>query len=196
MDTRWSSRLTRSSSSTDSSSTWPSHDDATDGLSFSFSYTWILIAPDPKHHTKKRAEGGLADVLFWLNYFAAIYRFPANVPGVKTVETPSHPVHSARKSFLPRSIFIELKMSSLSTMLELRFHDDALSLSFRMDHNYRSVLGISHLSLLTMSDPTPEIAKSDSPTDAHRTVKFDVGGRLYKMSRSLIESFLPRCSPE
>jgi hypothetical protein len=40
-----------------------------------------------------------------------------------------------------------------------------------------------------MSDPTPEIAKSDSPTDACSTVKFDVGGRLYKVSRSLIEKF-------
>jgi hypothetical protein len=41
-----------------------------------------------------------------------------------------------------------------------------------------------------MSDPTPEIAKSDdSPTDSSRTVKFDVGGRLYKVSRSSIERF-------
>jgi hypothetical protein len=41
-----------------------------------------------------------------------------------------------------------------------------------------------------MSDSTPEIAKSDdSPTDPERTVKFDVGGRLYKVSRSLIEKF-------
>jgi hypothetical protein len=44
--------------------------------------------------------------------------------------------------------------------------------------------------LLTMSDTTPEIAKSDdSPTDSYSTVKFDVGGRLYKVSRSLIEKF-------
>jgi hypothetical protein len=43
--------------------------------------------------------------------------------------------------------------------------------------------------VLTMSDPTPEIAKSDSPTDSYSTVKFDVGGRLYKVSRTLIEKF-------
>jgi hypothetical protein len=42
----------------------------------------------------------------------------------------------------------------------------------------------------TMTDPTPEIAKSsDSPTDSYSTVKFDVGGRLYKVSRSSIERF-------
>jgi hypothetical protein len=41
-----------------------------------------------------------------------------------------------------------------------------------------------------MTDPTPEIAESDdSPTDSSSTVKFDVGGRLYKVSRSLIEKF-------
>jgi hypothetical protein len=40
-----------------------------------------------------------------------------------------------------------------------------------------------------MSNPTPAIAKSDSPTDACSTVKFNVGGRLYEVSRSLIEKF-------
>jgi hypothetical protein len=41
----------------------------------------------------------------------------------------------------------------------------------------------------TMTDPIPEIAKSDSPTDSYSTVKFDVGGRLYKVSRSSIDRF-------
>ena len=40
-----------------------------------------------------------------------------------------------------------------------------------------------------MSGPNPEISKSDSPTDSSRTVKFDVGGRLYKVSRASIEKF-------
>jgi hypothetical protein len=40
-----------------------------------------------------------------------------------------------------------------------------------------------------MSDPTQEIAKSDSPNESYSYVKFDVGGRLYKVSRSLIETF-------
>jgi hypothetical protein len=41
-----------------------------------------------------------------------------------------------------------------------------------------------------MTDPTPEISKSDdSPTDSSRTVKFNVGGRHYEVSRSLIETF-------
>jgi hypothetical protein len=40
-----------------------------------------------------------------------------------------------------------------------------------------------------MTDPTPEIAKNDSPTDSSTTVKFDVGGRLYKVSRASIEKF-------
>jgi hypothetical protein len=41
----------------------------------------------------------------------------------------------------------------------------------------------------TMSDPTPEIAKSDSPTDEHSTVQFNVSGRHYEVSRSLIAKF-------
>jgi hypothetical protein len=40
-----------------------------------------------------------------------------------------------------------------------------------------------------MTDPTPEISKSDSSTDSSRTVKFNVGGRHYEVSRSLIERF-------
>jgi hypothetical protein len=49
-----------------------------------------------------------------------------------------------------------------------------------------------------MSNPTPEtmtdseiakISKSDSPTDSSMTVKFNVGGRHYEVSRSLIERF-------
>jgi hypothetical protein len=47
----------------------------------------------------------------------------------------------------------------------------------------------AHKIVLTMSDPTSEIAKSDSPTDPSRTVKFNVGGRHYEVSRSLIEKF-------
>jgi hypothetical protein len=43
--------------------------------------------------------------------------------------------------------------------------------------------------VLNMSDPTPEIAKSDSPADSNSTVKFNVGGRHYEVSRSLIEWF-------
>ena len=40
-----------------------------------------------------------------------------------------------------------------------------------------------------MSDPTPEISKSESPTDSSGTVKFNVGGRYYEVSRSMIQKF-------
>jgi hypothetical protein len=40
-----------------------------------------------------------------------------------------------------------------------------------------------------MTDPTPEIGKSDSPTDLYSTVKFNVGGCHYDVSRPLIEKF-------
>ena len=40
-----------------------------------------------------------------------------------------------------------------------------------------------------MPDPTPEIAKSDLPTGTYSTVKFNVGGRHYEVSRALIEKF-------
>jgi hypothetical protein len=48
----------------------------------------------------------------------------------------------------------------------------------------------AHKIVLTMSDPAPQISKSDTPTDSSsRPIKFDVGGRLYKVSRSSIERF-------
>jgi hypothetical protein len=40
-----------------------------------------------------------------------------------------------------------------------------------------------------MSDPTREIGKSYSPTDSYSTVKFNVGGRHYEVSRASIEKF-------
>jgi hypothetical protein len=42
---------------------------------------------------------------------------------------------------------------------------------------------------LTMSDPILEKATDTMATDASSTVKFNVGGRLYEVSRSLVEKF-------